>query len=169
MKNYLFPAFSFCLLLGFTSCDLLSANDNEKLFSDINNYYRKVSSTKTKAKFTKLLSNTAPIGERKLDAAQIVEDITSETGKYLNDITDLISSTEANNPSVNNSLKKSFSLYKRIVEEDIPKLAPNNTYTNGSIKLSENELSKIMLEMKQKQNIITQQLQNIETEILHQK
>jgi hypothetical protein len=166
MKTYIFSTFSICMLLFFTSCDLLSTNDNEKLFSDINNYYRKVSSTKTKATFVKLLSNTAPIGERKLNAAQIVEDITAETGKYLHDITELISSNEVDNPSVNSSLKKSFSLYKKIVEDDIPKLAPNNTHTNETIKLNENELSKIMLEMKQKQSMITQELQNIETQLL---
>jgi hypothetical protein len=169
MKTYLFSAFSFCMLLSLTSCDILSSNENEKLFSDINNYYRKVSSTKTKAKFVKLLGNTAPIGERKLNAAQIVDDITAETGKYLHDITELMSATEGDNPNANNSLKKSFSLYKKIVEDDIPKLSPNNTNTNSSMKLNENELSKILLEMKQKQSMITQELQNIETELLRAK
>ena len=166
MKTYIISTFAFCILLFFTSCDMLSANENEKLFSDINNYYRKVSSTKTKAKFVKLLGNTAPIGERKLNAAQIVDDITAETGKYLRDITELMSSSEGDNPTANNSLKKSFSLYKKMVEDDIPKLSPNNNNTNSSMKLNENELSKILLEMKQKQNMITQELQNIETELL---
>jgi hypothetical protein len=166
MKKYISPFFSFSILLLFTSCDLLSAGDNDKLISDINNYYRKVSSSKTKATFVKLLSNTAPIGERKLNAAEIVDDITSETGKYLNDITQLISSSEADNPKVNNSLKKSFSLYKKIVEDNIPKLAPNAIRSNSSVKLNENELSKIMLDMKQKQSIILQELHNIEIQLL---
>ena len=169
MKTYIFSTFSFCMLLFFTSCDLLSTNENEKLFSEINNYYQKVSSTKTKAKFVKFLGNTVPIGERKLNAAQIVDDITAETGKYLRDITELMSSTETDNSAANNSLKKSFSLYKKIVEEDIPKLSPNNNNTNSSIKLNENELSKILLEMKQKQIMITEELHNIETEFLSHK
>ncbi len=169
MKTYIFSAFTFCILVFFTSCDLLSTNENEKLFSDINSYYRKVSSSKTKATFIKLLDNTAPIGERKLNASQIVDDITAETGKYLRDITELMSSTEAENPSANNSLKKSFLLYKKIVEEDIPRLSPNSTNSTSSIKLSENELSKILLEMKEKQSMITKELQNIETELLRTK
>jgi hypothetical protein len=158
--NGLFIVVTSCLL----SCDEINDADASLLVSQINNYCDKIDVSTIKKSFSKMIVKTAPIGNNTLNTDDIIDDITNETSKYLKDVAKLISSGKEKN-TLNKSLKNTFSLYKKTIEEDIPKLS-NGGNKISKLNMSESDIDAILLQVKQKNNQIVEQLHKIEKEAL---
>jgi hypothetical protein len=165
MKKILVLIFIIFSGIYFTSCEFLQLSESDKIFEDVNTYYKKINSSGFKEKLTKHLQGTLTIGDKQVSVSKMSEDILTETGSYLNHIAELSAAFGNENPSVNNGLKKSFSLYKKMVQEDMPKLVTEKSFSDNQIKMSEEDISKIMLDVKAKENQIVNELMKIEQTI----
>ena len=149
------------ILFLLQSCDEFSENDTSELITQINSYCKKIDGKVYKSKISRMLPNLASIGGKQLNSEKIIDEITNETSKYLQDVAQLVTSGKKN-IGLEESLKNTFKLYKKTVEDDVPRLSLTNSKNSEKLKINEDDLEKIIDELKTKKAIITKQLIEIE-------
>lgn len=137
--------------------------DNNTLLQQIDDYSNNIDLSYYKNKLVQLVSHK-PAGQtggvQPGKAAQIIDDITVETKRYLRDVAAMLSGP-AGDGGLQESFSKTFGMYKQMVEQDVPRLAPGGK-PGAKLQLNEGELQNALNEVQRKNNMIKQQLQEIE-------